>query len=376
MRDSSDRALRAGLADLFAVPVDQPRDDETFNRAALRVFAYQYERNAPYAAFCGRRGQSPATVDHWTDIPAVPTAAFKEVALVAGDASAAEAVFRTSGTTQGQEKRGVHYIPDLLLYHFALIPNFAACVLPDGAELPMLSLIPPGAELPDSSLAHMVGVVLERLGATGGGYYATTDAGIDDVGLVQRLREAAAAEQPVCILGTSFSFVHVLDRLAERDERVALPPGSRLMDTGGYKGRSREVGRDALLELYEAFLGIPPSHCVNEYGMTEMCSQFYDSSLRDHSRGVTRQPRKLVPPWVRTRVVDPETLEPVPSGGTGLLQHFDLANAGSVMAIQTEDLGIEVDGGFQLLGRAPGAVPRGCSIAMDILLEAVQRSPD
>jgi hypothetical protein len=81
-----------------------------------------------------------------------------------------------------------------------------------------------------------------------------------------------------------------------------------------------------------------------------------------------------VPPWVRTRVVDPESLEPAAAGPAGLLQHFDLANVGSVMAIQTEDLGVAVDDGFRLLGRAPGATPRGCSIAMDLLLEAVDEA--
>jgi hypothetical protein len=145
------------------------------------------------------------------------------------------------------------------------------------------------------------------------------------------------------------------------------------MDTGGYKGRSREVAEDELRRLYHELLGIPLTHCVNEYGMTEMCSQFYDSSLRDHVRGRERDRRKIVPPWVRTRVVDPETLLPVAEGTTGLLQHFDLANVNSVMAIQTEDLGFAAgDDGFQLLGRVPGASPRGCSIAMDLLLEAVE----
>jgi hypothetical protein len=106
--------------------------------------------------------------------------------------------------------------------------------------------------------------------------------------------------------------------------------------------------------------------------MTEMCSQFYDSSLRDEVKGRVRARRKLVPPWVRTRVVHPETLEPVPAGEVGLLQHFDLANIGSVVAVQTEDLGSAADDGFFLLGRATGATPRGCSIAMDLLLEAVE----
>jgi len=378
MRDGEGRALRSALADVFGTPLDQPLDDDAFDRLAQRVFAYQFQRNGPYAAFCERRGLTPADITHWTDIPSVPTAAFKEVALVAGSAGEAEAVFRTSGTTQGEEKRGSHYIPDLTVYHFALIPNFAGSVLPDGAELKMLSLIPRDSELPDSSLSHMVAVVLERLGAPGSGYFATAEWGIDDDGLTAALDQAESDGEPVCLLGTSFAFVHWLDRLAAAGRSFKLPAGSRLMDTGGYKGRSRMVAPDEMYALYAASLGIPASHCVNEYGMTEMCSQFYDAILRDTLRGAPSRdsegtPRhKLVPPWVRSRVVDPESLEPVPDGSTGLLQHFDLANVGSVMAIQTEDQAVADGAGFRLLGRAPGATPRGCSIAMDILLEAVE----
>lgn len=371
MRDAEGRALRSTIVDLLSQPLDEPLDDETFNRAALRVFRFQFARNAPYAAFCRRRDATPDTVEHWTAIPAVPTAAFKEVPLVAGSRSEAEVVFRTSGTTQGAERRGEHHVLDVTIYHFALLPNFAACVLPDGAELTMLSLVPPASDMPDSSLSHMVAVVMERLGSSDSRYFATANHGIDDARLGDALRDAGRDGRPVCILGTSFAFVHLLDRMGTRNEAFALPAGSRLMDTGGYKGRSREVDAAEMRATYHRMLGIPPSHCVNEYGMTEMCSQFYDSSLRDAVRGRDRPRLKLVPPWVRTRVVDPETLAPLPAGETGLLQHFDLANLGSVMAIQTEDTGRVQDGGFELFGRAPGAQPRGCSIAMDLLLEAV-----
>jgi len=367
------RSLRAAIADVCSTPLEQSLLDSEFNRIALRVFRHQFERNVPYAAFCRRRERTPDTVTHWTEVPAVPTAAFREVPLVAGDPADAEAVFRTSGTTRGAEKRGTHYVLDLSVYHFSLIPNFAACLLPDGAELPMLSLIPPASEMPDSSLSHMVAVVSERLGASGTVCCASAAHGIDDARIADALNDAVARRQPVCILGTSFAFVHWLDRLEERGHSFRLPSGSRLMDTGGYKGRSREVDEEEMRARYQALLGIPASHCINEYGMTELCSQFYDSSLRDVVRGRTADRRKLVPPWVRTRAVDPETLAPLGEGATGILQHFDLANLNSVMAVQTEDLGVAVPGGFRLLGRAPGAVPRGCSIAMDLLLEAVQK---
>jgi hypothetical protein len=373
MRDREGRALRTALVDLFATPIDQSVDDADFDRMARRVFAWQYRHNAPYSAFCQRRGLTPATVEHWTEIPAVPTAAFREVALVAGPVHEAAAVFRTSGTTHGPARRGIHYIPDLALYHAALIPNFAACVLPDGARLRMLSIIPSAADLPDSSLSHMVATVIDRLGADGSGYFATATDGIDHAALHTALRAAEADGEPVCLLGTSFAFVHWLDRLAQCDERYRLPAGSRLMDTGGYKGRSRTVSPAAMRTLYADFLGIPDAYCVNEYGMTELCSQFYDATLRDTVLGRPHAQHRLriVPPWVRTRVVDPESLRPVPDGVTGLLQHFDLANAGSVSAVQTEDMGSAAGTRFELIGRAPGATPRGCSIAMDVLLDAI-----
>jgi hypothetical protein len=372
VKDAEARAIRSLVTDLFGHPPDEPVADDAFNAAALRVFRYQYSRNSAYAAFADRRGRTPASISHWTEIPAVPTAAFKEVPLVAGDAGDAEAVFRTSGTTHGDEKRGTHYLLDVGIYHFALIPTFAACVLPDGAELLMASLIPSSKDMPGSSLSHMVSVLVDRLGAPGSGFYATAAAGIDPERLGRTLKQAQRDQVPVCILGTSFAFVHWLDDLAARGDSFTLPAGSRIMDTGGYKGRSREIAEDELRGLYSRLLGVPAEYCVNEYGMTELCSQFYDSALRDHVRGRAALRRKLVPPWVRTRVVDPESLQPLSAGATGLLQHFDLANAFSVAAVQTEDLGVLLDDGFALLGRAPGAVPRGCSIAMDLLLDAVR----
>jgi Acyl-protein synthetase, LuxE len=369
-------AIGRALDAAFGRPMERPLEDAQFDALARSIFAWQFERVPAYAAWCRRRERTPATVSHWTDIPAVPTAAFREATLVAGDPERAEAVFRTSGTTHGSERRGTHRIADLSLYHRSLLPGFAAMLLPDGARPAMLSIVPPPRDLPDSSLSHMIDVVMQRFGSRRSGWFATAASGIDDAGLDRVLRDAAADGMIVCILGTSFSFVHWIDALRAGAMKYRLPDGSRLMDTGGFKGRSREVGEDEMLTAYGDRLGIEPSHCINEYGMTEMCSQFYDSTLRDAVMKRSRPRRKIAPPWVRTRVVDPETLEPLPQGTEGLLQHFDLANANSVCAIQTEDLGVQGEDGFLVLGRAAGAMPRGCSIAMDELLEVIaERRP-
>jgi hypothetical protein len=370
--DSLGQELRARLLDIFQTRNGEPLEDVLFNETALHIFRFQFERNSPFAAYCRRRGRTPDHVHNWTEIPAVPTAAFREVSLVTGDPGRADAVFRTSGTTRGGERRGTHHIPDVSLYHAAILPHFRRSLLPDGARLPMLALIPPAAELPDSSLSHMVQVIMAAI-AAGGAHFASVGGGLNVTGLEIALRGCEERSEPVCLLGTSFSFVHWLDQLVERGEHFQLPAGSRLMDTGGYKGRSREVPADELRVAYGDLLGLHPDFCVNEYGMTELCSQAYDTTLRErYERGAAGPRRKQGPPWMRTRVVDPDSLQPSPPGEVGLLQHCDLANLGSVLLVQTEDLGRAVDDGFLVLGRAAGAPPRGCSIAMDDLLGAVR----
>ncbi|MBI4544061.1 MAG: long-chain fatty acid--CoA ligase [Gemmatimonadetes bacterium] len=373
MAEPQVRVLRDELLRRFQRGVDQPFADAAFDDLARRVFELQFCTNAPYAAYCRRRGRTPENVGHWSEIPAVPSAAFKEVELVSGRADAAQAVFRTSGTTRGPERRGRHFIPDLSVYHGALLAGFEAYVLPDGAELVFLSLVPPPVELPDSSLSHMVQVVIERFGAMGSGYFAAAASGIQHDVLDAALRGAEQEGRPVCLVGTVLAFAHWADALRERGQHYRLPPGSRLMDTGGFKGQARQVAPAEMLSLYASLLGLAPEDCVNEYGMTEMCSQFYDTVLRARVQGrAVRDRRKVPPPWVRTCVVDPETLGPLPAGRAGLLRHFDLANFGSVLAIQTEDVGVEREDGFLLLGRALGAPPRGCSMAMDLLLGALR----
>lgn len=426
--------------------------DDRFTRMALRVFAFQFAANAPYRRYCERRGVRPEDLHTWRDIPVVATDAFKEVPLTCFPPEQAAAVFVTSGTTR-QVVRGKHYLRSLDLYHASLLPAFAARLLPDGARLPAVILGFSPDTMPQSSLSHMFGVVVDalcaqRAGAPDGGgasdratvqgrvspngpprpgaataapasasssplaripsslgprgdgsTYFLGPGGVDVEGATARLAALAGQGQPVLLMGTAFAFVHLLDHMAERGLRLRLPAGSRIMDTGGYKGRSRELPKSELYALYRGVLGVPDDHIVNEYGMTEMCSQFYDDVLSRHHRDRSRLrasqdgaasaaaesgdnstaaaavvaggPRhKVSPPWVRTVVVDPETLDPLPPGAVGVLRHYDLANLDSVIALQTADLGIAGAGGFEIIGRAAGAEARGCSLAVEELLEA------
>lgn len=364
--------LDAELMALIGEGLDATRDDARFNALALRVFAHQFTHNEPYRKYCLSKRRTPAEVHDWREIPAVPIAAFKATTLACEPPEEAEAVFMSSGTTRGPEQRSRHYHARLELYNASVRTTFGGTVVPDVAPgaLLMLALFPPPAALPHSSLAYWLDYVLARFGAPGSRFVMGED-GLDLAGLVAALREAERAGQPVCLLGASFSFVHLFDALARDGLHFALPSGSRLMDTGGFKGQSREVGQRELYGLARDFFGVPRDCCVNMYGLTEHGTQFIDSTIHDRTRGRSGPRHKLVPPWARTRVVDPETLDELPEGEIGLLLHYDLANRNSVLAVLSEDTGYALAGGFELLGRAKGAEARGCSVAIDELLAAV-----
>ncbi|HZP42861.1 MAG TPA: long-chain fatty acid--CoA ligase [Candidatus Binatia bacterium] len=334
-----------------------------FEAWAHRVFAHQYASVLPYRALCDRRGVTPATVSRWEDVPPVPTAAFRRVDFASGPP---EAVFHTSGTTDASA-RGRHLVPHLALYRAAALTTFARFVLPDGAQLTGLGLVPSPALRPDSSLARMCGWVGETL-ATGMEWFVGAD-GLAVDALLARLADAEARGESLLLLGVTAAFARLFDACRARGTRFRLGPGTRVMDTGGAKGMTRPLSRPAMLRECWTLLGVAGYWVVNEYGMTELSSQRYDSALADRFAGRSLAPRRLVgPPWLRTRVLDPETLAPVPPGATGLLCHHDLANAGSAAVVLTEDLGHAVgDDGIAVVGRVAGAVPRGCGMLLDAL---------
>lgn len=358
-------ALEQELLALFARGVDAPLPEPELDRLALAEFAHQFTHNRPYQVFCRARSATPDTVHTWNAVPALPTDAFKWADLTTVPPDRVTVRYETSGTTRAGQARGRHLLPDTRLYDAALLPVFKSFVLPDRERIRVLICGPSAPHFPHSSLGHMNTRVLESYGTDASGIF-WTETGPRFPALAEALEEAAAEREPVCILGTAFGLVHFLDWLAAGGRKLHLPDGSRIMDTGGYKGRSREVPRGELLDLYAERLGIPPARVVNEYGMTELGSQFYDQVLRSPDRARL----KGGPPWLRAQVVDPHTLAPLPDGETGLLRFFDLANLHTVSAIQTDDLGVMREGGFEVLGRAAGAEPRGCSLAVEEFLDA------
>jgi len=352
-----------------------------FSELALELFALQFKHNSAYRKICTARQLTPETIEHWLQIPAVPTAAFKELELTSLAPEERTVVFHSSGTTAQTPSRHFHSAESLAVYESSLWPWFEqkVCGAPGtGREAQgLLVLTPPPAQVPHSSLAHMFETVRQKFSAPPTAFVGqlTTDGSwtLDFNAALAALSPRAPRPTPhaLILLGTAFSFVHLVDYLAEQNLRIELPPGSRVMETGGYKNRSRVLPKAELHALITDRLGVPGENIICEYGMSELSSQAYETEARGAGRealGGTPRPAPDAArlfhftPWARVQIISPETGREVAEGETGIIRIVDLANVFSVMAIQTEDLGIRRGDGFELIGRAQLAEPRGCSL--------------
>ncbi|MAE69835.1 MAG: hypothetical protein CME06_05135 [Gemmatimonadetes bacterium] len=352
--DELKAAISSGMA---------PWPEERFDSLAVRIARWHYDEIPPFRALCEARSVDPDSMRKWRDIPAVPTEAFRRFELFAGDDPPRE--FRTSGTSGSKPGRALFSDQGLELMAEAIRVNARAMLLPDERATRILILAPPPEAAPHMIMAHGMEQLRREHGLAGSRFLIGSE-GLDSAGLMRAFADSEREEIPLTLIGASFGFVHLFEAMAERDLSFSLAHGSRAMDAGGFKGRSREADRDELNAAFESRLGIPAERCVNLLGMTEIASQMYDNVMRD---GRPAPRFKVNPPWTRTEVVDPITLDPLPPGRPGLLLHVDLANFERPIVVQSDDIGRRLEnGGFEIDGRAKGAESRGCSLTIDEML--------
>jgi len=322
----------------------QQPEQGAFETFALRLYNHQRKQNSIYARYCESLGQSDS-IHSWKQIPAVPQQAFKYSELRSFPADKTVAEFRTSGTTgQGY---GSHFLGSLRLYEAAVQRGWDYFHLPRH-PMGLLMQHPDQAEF--SSLSRMGGILS---GYQHDCFFVNSEGTLE----VARLEKFLSNQnEPIVLFGTALAFLNLMERLA----KLPLPLGSILMETGGFKGADRQITKEDLYNRLSGCFDIDHASIWNEYGMTELSSQFYACG--------TGQPH-FAPPWLRFLIIDPETNAEAAPGVKGLVRVFDLANLWSVLAVQTQDLAVaQENGGFLLLGRDPAALPRGCSRAIDELI--------
>ncbi|MBM7652115.1 LuxE/PaaK family acyltransferase [Neobacillus cucumis] len=341
--------------------------ERDFNDLALTLFRFQFEHNLPYKKFCQTSRKTPLTIKRWEQIPPMPIQGYKYLTLSCEPVENAR-VFMTSGTTNPDEK-GKNFHPTFSVWDSSMKGPFKQYVLPDRERIKIFVLSPAEDLNKNSSLSRYLTNAVSFFGKEGSQFFFGQE-GLKLDELVSALKQSEDDGEPVMLMGATFSYVHILDYLKEKGLKVSLPKGSRLFDTGGFKGQAREIEKESLYDMFQEFFQVGRNGIINMYGMTELSSQIYDQTIRSayFKKSVTHD--KAGPAWVKTRVLNTETLEPLPDGEIGVLAHYDLANWNSCLGILTEDIGYKTENGFVLLGRVKGSEARGCSIAVDQLLQA------
>jgi phenylacetate-coenzyme A ligase PaaK-like adenylate-forming protein len=318
--------------DIFSITTVQEFAEKT-----LQVFAHQYYNNQVYRSFCDLLGRNPENVEILEKIPFLPIEFFKSHKIISSEEEA-EITFTSSGTTGQQTSK--HYVTDLSFYE----ESFRRCFeifYGSVEEYAVLALLPSYLERTGSSLIYMVEDLIKKSKNRDSGFYLH-----DLDALADKLKLLEQKQQKILLIGVSFALLDLAEKHSFNLQHTIV------METGGMKGRRKEMIRTELHELLKRGLGVENIH--SEYGMTELLSQAY--ALKN---GIFE-----CPPWMKILIRDPEdALTLLPYGKSGGINVIDLANINSCSFIATQDLGKNLeDGNTEILGRFDNSDIRGCNL--------------
>ncbi len=309
-----------------------------FHTLALAVFRYQYTYNTVYQNWCILLGRTPNDVNQLEEIPFLPISFFKQHQVISGTFNTFDCIFRSSATT-GQ-RVSQHWVADKHIYDRSIWDGFQQR-FGSPAAYTIIGLLPSYLERDDASLVYMTEYLIRMSADPQSGFFLN-----DYQALFDLLTSRKPGDKPIWLIGVSFALL---------DFARLNPPvleNMIIIETGGMKGRRKEMVRDELHE--EIRKHWPLGNIDSEYGMTELLSQAWTGA----------NGRFYCPPWmqVRMRATD-NPLEYVNAGKTGGINVIDLANVDSCAFIETSDLGKSYsDGGFEVLGRFDQAEIRGCNL--------------
>ncbi|MDF4203629.1 acyl transferase [Maribacter sp. SA7] len=311
--------------------------EEDFLTQALRIFKFQYDNNQVYQSFCSYFNTDPNTVHTLEQIPFLPIEFFKSKDVLSTIATP-QITFTSSGTTGSETSK--HFVTDLSLYEQSYLTAFKH-FYGDIKDYCVLALLPSYLERTGSSLIYMADDLIKKSNHPESGFFLN-----EYEQLHQLLLKLQRTNTKILIIGVSFALLEFTEKY-----NMSLP-NAIVMETGGMKGRRKEIVRQELHELLSKGFGVQKIH--SEYGMTELLSQAYSKG-----NGVFD-----CPTWMKILVRDTEDpLSYLNNGKSGGINVIDLANINSCSFIATQDLGkINQDGTFEIIGRFDNSDIRGCNL--------------
>lgn len=324
-------------------------DDEVFNDLALKLGSEHGRFNPAYEYW---------TPNHWTEIKCMPISRFKTfdkgfVGLKGLSQDGSETVFRSSGTTS--QDRSSHILPHTDLYEASIAGSFLHLVLRESRWIPGYVLVTVSPHIKESSLCYMMDYLRDQLGVVSLAVDPSNQEDLDSLQVV--LEDAVDLDTPVIMFGTALALYDLSEAPIPRG-LLQLHPQSRIITTGGWKGRSVNISLEEMEDRFKTSLGLEQHNMMREYSMSELSSQMYGYA--------SEIPEYKSMPWLRYQVVDPLTQKRVKDGEHGAIAFYDLANAYSMPFVLTEDEGsIGPNGGLILYGRLEGSVEKGCSLTYE-----------
>ena len=311
--------------------------EAAFEEMALSVFRVQYAENLVYREFCDYLKVNPAEVIQLTDIPFLPISFFKFKEIIS-KGKKSEAIFTSSGTTGDLTSK--HLVSDIRIYEQSFRKAFSL-FYGNINDYCVLALLPSYLERKGSSLIYMVDDLIKQSGHEKSGFYLNNLEGLQN-----QLLQLEASGARTLLIGVSFALLDLAEKHPLNLNHTIV------METGGMKGRRKELIREELHRILKSGFGVSQIH--SEYGMTELLSQGYSKGNGSFE----------VPPWMKIMIRDTEDpMTYLPVGKSGGMNIIDLANINSCAFIATQDLGrLQQDGSFEVLGRFDNSDIRGCNL--------------
>jgi phenylacetate-coenzyme A ligase PaaK-like adenylate-forming protein len=311
--------------------------EKDFETLALKIFKFQFENNATYRSFCDLLYKHPSAIKSLQEIPFLPIQFFKSHKVLSNQ-KPIKKIFSSSGTTGSITSK--HYITDISLYEKSFQKGFQQCY-GNIKDYVILALLPSYLEREGSSLIYMVDALIKQSGRKESGFYLNNLAELKDL-----LLKLESEGKPTLLIGVSFALLDLVESYTFQLKHTII------METGGMKGRRKELVRSELHSILKQGFGVEQIH--SEYGMTELLSQAYSKG-----NGVFDCPN-----WMKVFTRDPEdALTPLGPHKTGGINVIDLANINSCSFIATQDLGqTNPDGTFEIVGRFDHSDIRGCNL--------------
>lgn len=311
--------------------------DAEFEALALKVFKFQFENNAVYRSFCDLLYKHPSDIKRVSDIPFLPIQFFKSHEVLSSS-SPIEKTFTSSGTTGSITSK--HLVSDLKLYEDSYLKTFKH-FYGNIEDYVVLALLPSYLERDGSSLIYMVNDLIAKSKHAESGFYLNN---LEE--LASTLQTLESRTQKILLIGVSFALLDLVEEFQLKLKNTIV------METGGMKGRRKEIIRQELHQTLQTGFGVTKIH--SEYGMTELLSQAYSKG-----HGLFE-----CPPWMKIITRDTEDAltiqQPNKTGGINVI---DLANLNSCSFIATQDLGKVYDNGhFEIIGRFDNSDIRGCNL--------------